>query len=208
MSTACLKESRMPFTVLIAGQVLAIVCAATAVIFIALVWIMPSYAIQPPTRVAVEPRRRRASVDTTISASPTMVESEIEQGELLTKGRELNGSLSASKLPKKKSQVFNKLSSSIVPVAKRLSVPTKKFSVSVATKISPHKMALDAQARYTAIITSVHNHFPRPLPHFKKSSPLITSSPRNTPVFASYSSAVKKLVTPVGDLDKRQRPRT
>ena len=65
---------------------------------------------------------------------------------------------------RKRSQVFNKISASVAPVAKRVTVPAKRLSISVATKMSPRKIVGHAQAKCNSIISGVHGH----LPHLKK----------------------------------------
>jgi hypothetical protein len=52
-----------------------------AVLFLAIAWAMPTYALRPPpTTISVHRhvRIRRASVDTTVSESPTLVEDAAE----------------------------------------------------------------------------------------------------------------------------------
>ena len=65
---------------------------------------------------------------------------------------------------KKRSQVFNRISASVTPVAKRVAVPAKRLSISVATKMSPRKIVGHAQAKCNSIMSGVHDH----LPHLKK----------------------------------------
>lgn len=72
---------------------------------------------------------------------------------------------------KRRSQVFNRISASVAPVAKRVAVPAKRLSISVATKMSPRKIVGHAQAKCNSIISGVHVH----IPHLKKVHAVPTS---------------------------------
>ncbi|KAK2461454.1 hypothetical protein APHAL10511_005917 [Amanita phalloides] len=218
--SAILKESRMPFAVRMAGQAFAIAYATGSVMFIALVWVIPSYAIQAPPKKAIAPHTRRGSACTTASATSTLIDSEplvelelevpperveVEVGiPVMVAPADLSGI--ASKLPKKKrSQIFSKLSSSVAPVAKHITIPTKKLTASVATKMTPRKIVASAQAKCSSVVASVHIHIPRQLSHFKNAPMLHVSPKKGAAVLASCNATIKKLVVP--DSARWQRPR-
>jgi len=125
-------------------------------------------------------RTRRESIDSTISSSSTLVEPEFESAKVKFAPNNIVHEREVKTLSKKRSQVFTKISSSVAPVARRVSVPAKK----VATK---------AHAKCNSIISGVHDHMhmPRPLPHVKRAYTMHISHPDST--FASSCTAVKKL---------------
>ncbi|KAF8346990.1 hypothetical protein F5887DRAFT_1073070 [Amanita rubescens] len=76
------NEARMPFIILIVGQIFAMAHLTRALLFIAIVWLLPYYAIQAPTKMRTRRRTRRESIDSTISSSSTLVEPEFESAKV------------------------------------------------------------------------------------------------------------------------------
>ena len=181
----------------------------------ALVWFRPRYGIQFPERDAA-PRQRRESVNTVATPPPTLIELELEPPKVTfveTKPDEDNAgkaprgiTRTASEprvktLCKKRSQVFNKISSSVAPVARRVAVPARKLSASV-TKISPRNMVVHAHAKCNSIISGVHDHLPRSLPHLRKVDTMPISRPDGALISCSTTTKV-----PTRDFTKWRLPR-
>ncbi|KAF8641005.1 hypothetical protein AX17_000650 [Amanita inopinata Kibby_2008] len=202
-----LTETPMPLTIRMAGRMYAFAFATKAVIFVAFVWAVPSYAIKPPPRVIIRRiRARSSSISSATSAASTPSTLVYDNASVvgLFNDPVIQSSVEHSQ---KKRKVMKKISSSFSPLAKHLPMPSiqsKRLAVFIPVNISPRKAVIGAQQKCSAFISD-HSNLPRRLPQLKKSTTRSMPNLKSTYLAETCTTLVKKMVSPIKVPSKLKR---